>query len=150
MHFSRSARLFSQSFLCSHCFHFLECLSSCTLIPVGHCLMSLPPLPGGPCFFYASIEYGTIECLLLYLSIWLSSSVGLSSSKGWVSFSCILWCLIPHQYILGQSLGNSFCKGIGNKYFRYLDIFVCHMVSVTTTQLGCYWHKSGHRHYVHE
>lgn len=96
----------------------------------GTCLVSLPPLPGDHCVLYASTRPSATELLLLYLFIWFSSSVELiSSSRVWGSFSCVLWYLIHHQYILGQSSVKSFCKGRDSKYFRYLGIFAGHVVS---------------------
>lgn len=104
----------------------------------GTCLVSLPPLPGDHYVLYASTRSGATELLLLYLFIRFSSSVELiSSSRVWGSFSCVLWYLIQHQYILGQSSVKSFCKGSDSKYFRYLGILAGHVVSIRTTQLCC-------------
>lgn len=119
----RCARLFSASFFV----HIVSTFWNDFLAPSqlwGICLVSLPPLPGDHCVLYASTRSGATELLLLYLFIWFSSSVELiSSSRVWGSFSCVLWYLIQHQYILGQSSVKSFCKGRDSKYFsifRYI------------------------------
>lgn len=88
LQFFRCAMPFRASFLCSHCFHLLECSSSCTSYFWGIYLVLLPPLPGNHYFLHAPTESGTIVLLMLYSFMWHSSS----APHG--SFSCILWYLI--------------------------------------------------------
>ena len=127
--FFRYTRLFSTFISLFTLLLFLACPFSCTLTAVGH-LLGVTSSPDH-CFLYAPTESGTIELLLLYLFMWLSSSIGLSSSRLWGSFS-ILWFLIQHQYILGQSVANSFCK---IEIINILDTSI--YLLVTTTWLCC-------------
>ena len=133
---------FFPGYLVFHSFVHIVSNSGDTLLLVpspwwGTYLVLLPHLPSDHCFLDVLTKSGTIELLMLFLSLWLSSFLGLSFSEVWGSFSCSLWYLIQHQYILVRVWQSLSVKG-ESQYFRYLNIFAGHMVSVTTAHLCCY------------